>query len=147
MPTHALPSAAAIHAAKVAGYRVFNILRTHPDQETVPLRDPDGDDDLTVPRQAAELLQRILAAMAAGTPVTLVPDYAELTTQQAAEFLNVSRPFLIKLLEQGNIEFRLVGTHRRIRADSLKLYRDQQRAAQRLAADELSRMAAEDGLY
>lgn len=147
MPTDTRPSAATVQAAKVAGYRVHNILRTYAGQETVPLRDPDGDEDLTVPRQAAELLQRILAAIAAGTAVTVVPDHAELTTQQAAEYLNVSRPFLIKLLELGDIDFRLVGTHRRVRADSLRAYRDRSLDEQREAANALSRLADDSGLY
>jgi excisionase family DNA binding protein len=138
---------ASARAAKVAAYRVHNILRTHPDDEVVPLRDPDGDEDLTVPRGAAELLQRILAAMAAGTPVTVVPDHAELTTQQAADLLGVSRPYLIGILERGEIDYRMVGTHRRVRADSLRAYSDRMIAEQRSAADELTRIAAEAGLY
>lgn len=146
MPSTQLSEASA-RAAKVAGYHLHNILRSHPDAETVPLRDPDGGDDLTVPREAAELLQRILAAMAAGTPVTVAPDHAELTTQQAADFLGTSRPFLIKLLEAGDISYRLVGTHRRVRADSLRDYLARTRREQRSAADELTRMATEDGLY
>lgn len=79
-----------------------------------------GGDGITVPREAAELLLRVLSSMAAGQPVTLIPEHAELTTQQAAELLNVPRPFLIKLLEEGHIEFRLVGTHRRVQAASLR---------------------------
>lgn len=146
MPSTQL-SGESVRAAKVAGYRVHNILRTHPDDEVVPLRDPDGDEDLTVPRAAAELLQRILAAMAAGTPVTVVPDHAELTTQQAADMLGVSRPYLIGILEQGGISYRMVGTHRRVRADSLREYSERMLSAQRSAADELTRLTAEAGLY
>ena len=116
------PDDTAAHAAKTAAHRVYNILREHPDQATVPLRDGNGDEDLTVPREAAELLLRVLSSMAAGQPVTLIPEHAELTTQQAADLLNVSRPFLIKLLEDGHIQFRLVGTHRRVEAASLRAY-------------------------
>ena len=88
------------------------ILREHPDDATVPLVAPDGDEDLTVPREAAEMFMRILSSMAAGQPVTVIPMNAELTTQEAADLLNVSRPFVIKLVEQGDIDYRMVGTHR-----------------------------------
>ncbi|TKV56791.1 helix-turn-helix domain-containing protein [Nakamurella flava] len=132
-------------AAKDAAYRVHNILRTH-SGETVPLHDPQ-DDELTVPRAAAELLRQILSAMAAGVPVSVIPAHAELTTQQAADLLNVSRPHVIKLLEQGEIEYRLVGTHRRVLASSLRAFKESSERRQTAAADELTRLTEEMGLY
>ena len=147
MPVHTAQDHEASKAAKVAAYRVHNILREHPDQPTVPLRSTDGDEDLTVPREAAELLLRILGFIAAGQPVTVIPDHAELTTQQAADILNVSRPYLIKLLESGKIGHRLVGTHRRVEAASLRRYQAEAQVKQRAAADELTALGAEMGLY
>ena len=79
--------------------------------------------------------------------VNVMPDSAELTTQQAAEFLNVSRPYLIKLLESGQIPFRRVGTHRRIRFRDLRLYKSQDDLKRRQAADELTQLSQELGLY
>ena len=99
-----------------------------------------------IPTAVLELLQEILVQMAQGNAVTLVPIHAELTTQQAADLLNVSRPFLIERLEQGEIPFRKVGTHRRIRLHELMVYKhaiDQQRAT---ALDELAAQAQELGL-
>jgi excisionase family DNA binding protein len=99
-----------------------------------------------IPAAVLELLQGILAQMAQGNAVTLVPVHAELTTQQAADLLSVSRPFLIERLEQGEIPFRKVGTHRRIRMADLMAYKhaiDQQHAA---ALDELAAQAQELGL-
>lgn len=84
--------------------------------------------------------------MAAGRGDSIVPEHAELTTQQAADMLNVSRPHLFGLLRAGEIEYRKVGTHRRVRVASLMEYlrRDDQR--HREAADELSAMNRELGL-
>ena len=74
----------------------------------------------------------ILEAMAAGRGITIIPENAELTTVQAAEVLNVSRPFLIKLLEEEKIPYRKVGKHRRIRMEDVMTYKtaiDQEREA------------------
>ena len=108
--------------------------------------DEDADETLEVPRAAVELLARILAHMAAGESVSIVPLHAELTTQQAAALLNVSRPFLINLLEAGEIEYRTVGRHRRIRAQSLCQYMHRDDQQRREAADELSALNQEMGL-
>ena len=101
---------------------------------------------LIVPRGAVELLARILAHMATGEGVSVVPSHAELTTQQAAELLNVSRPFLIGLLEDGKIDYRKVGKHRRVRAASLLAYLADDDQQRREAANELTRLSQEMGL-
>jgi excisionase family DNA binding protein len=96
--------------------------------------------DVVLPASALRLLRDILAEMAQGHAIALLPVQAELTTQQAADLLKVSRPFLIGLLEQGKIPFRLVGQHRRVRLDDLLAYKrkddeDRRRVADELAAD------------
>jgi excisionase family DNA binding protein len=93
-----------------------------------------------------ELLARILAHMAAGQAVSVVPAHAELTTQQAADLLNVSRPHLIGLLEAGEIDYRRVGKHRRVTALSLLAYMRADDQRRRDAADELSALTQKMGL-
>jgi excisionase family DNA binding protein len=105
--------------------------------------DNEPDEAIVIPVSAFRLLTDILTQMARGNAVTLMPIHAELTTQQAADLLNVSRPFLIGLIEEGKISCRKVGTHRRIRFDELMAYK-QDIDKQRLhALDELAREAQE----
>ena len=98
----------------------------------------DGDTvDVTVPRAAYQLLLESLAQLSNGNAVTVVPVHAELTTQQAAALLNVSRPHLVHLLEDGALPFRKVGTHRRVLAEDVIAYRLRDDEKRRQAADGL----------
>jgi excisionase family DNA binding protein len=108
-----------------------------------------GNGDATpieLPAAAVELLLKVLTEMGAGNAVTLIPVHAELTTQQAAELLGVSRPFLIKLLDAGAIPYRRVGTHRRILFSDLVAYREHAKREQDAARDELAEEAQRLGL-
>lgn len=139
------PGEREITAADAALEQVKAYLAKHPDgPETVRVRvDEEDGGELVVPRAAVELFATILAHMAAGHGVSVVPAHAELTTQQAAELLNVSRPYLIGLLDAGEIEYRLVGKHRRVRADSLLEYLRDDDRRRREAADELAVLTQE----
>jgi excisionase family DNA binding protein len=99
---------------------------------TVQVMDADHEEPIELPAGAVTLLLDILGAMASGQGVTLIPEDAELTTVQAADIFHVSRPFLIKLLEEGQIPYRRVGKHRRIRMEDVMNYKraiDEQREA------------------
>lgn len=101
----------------------------------------------TIPAAAYRLLVDALTQMAQGNAVSLVPIKSELTTQAAADLLNVSRPYLIKQIELGIIPHHKVGKHRRINFNDLMVYKDQ---IDRLAAEGLDEMVAisqELGLY
>lgn len=137
--TQVQPDPTDVSTAVKALPHVKDYLAHHPSANTVRLVVEDNDDEpLLVPRSVVELLARILAHMAAGQGVSVVPSHAELTTQQAADMLNVSRPFLIGLLEADEIEYRKVGRHRRVNAASLLDYLRRDDQIRREAADELS---------
>jgi excisionase family DNA binding protein len=103
-------------------------------------------DTIALPPAALALLQEILSQMAKGHAVTLMPVHAELTTQQGADLLNVSRPFLIDQLKKGLLPFRTVGTHRRIRLSDLLAYKQQMDQNRSEALDGLAAQAQELGM-
>jgi excisionase family DNA binding protein len=106
---------------------------------TVRVSDPE--ETIELPAGAVKLLMAILEATASGRAVTIVPQNAELTTQQTADFLNVSRPFLVRLLEEGKLAFRYVGSHRRIRFEDALRYKEDIDEKRRTALDELAEEA------
>ena len=116
-----------------------------PETRDLTLRLPDGA-ELTLPLSARRLLARLLDEMGHGHAVTLVPVHAELTTQEAADMLNVSRPHMVKLLERGELSHRRVGTHRRVRLADLQAYAARLKAQHDEAMQSLADDAPELGL-
>jgi len=110
---------------------------------TVRVRDAGKERTIELPAGAVKLLQAILEDMASGRAVTIVPQDAELTSQQAADFLNVSRPFLVGLLKEKKIPFRSVGTHRRIRFEDVLRFKENIDAERRKVLDGLAAEAQE----
>lgn len=108
--------------------------------------DASKEETLRIPAPAVKMLVRILEEMALGNAVTLTPIHAELTTQEAADMLNISRPSLIQLLDDGKIEYRKIGTHRRIRFERVMAYKRAADAERRAALAELAAYDQEIGI-
>jgi excisionase family DNA binding protein len=107
-------AAKTVDSAREARVRVRGARQAHRADEVIAVRVNGEPEVASVPREAVELLVRVLAHMSAGRAVSIVAQHAELTTGLAADLLNVSRPYLIGLLGDGAIPCRKVGTHRRI---------------------------------
>jgi excisionase family DNA binding protein len=108
--------------------------------------DSGQEQPLELPAGAVALLMDILDAMAAGRGISLIPENAELTTVQAAEVLNVSRPYLIKLLTEGALPHRKVGKHRRIRMEDVMAYKNRIDREREAVLDELAAEAQENDM-
>ncbi|REL32988.1 helix-turn-helix domain-containing protein [Rhodohalobacter sp. SW132] len=100
-------------------------------------------DPIKIPVSALQHLNTIIDLMAQGKAVTVNPVDAEITTQEAADLLNVSRPYIVKLLEGGEVPFHKVGSHRRIKLKDFLAYKNQYKNKQREALDELAKQAQE----
>ena len=101
------------------------------------------ESSLKVPIQALGLLQDILIHMANGQEVTLLPNHAELSTQQAADILNISRPFFVQILEKNELPYRKVGTHRRVYLNDVLTYKAKIDAKRQQVLQELAEQAQE----
>lgn len=103
--------------------------------------------EIAIPRTVYQVLRRVVHEMIRGNAVAVVPVHMELTTQQAADLINVSRPYLIRLLDEKRIPFRRQGTHRRIRFDDLMAYRRERSRRRGEALAEMTREAQDEGRY
>jgi excisionase family DNA binding protein len=104
-------------------------------------------EEIIIPESVCNILRQAVQAMASDEAVSIVRYNRELTTQQAADILNVSRPFLVKLLDEGAIPYIKVGSHRRIRFKDLIIYQEQRKVKRRKLLDQLIEMTEEAGLY
>jgi excisionase family DNA binding protein len=114
--------------------------------EIARLISPSGD-ELELPASIYEILVRVVREMDRGNGITIMPVHAELTTQQAAELLNVSRPYLVKLLEEKAIPFHMVGRHRRVRVHDLLDYKERRDSERRRLLKKMVEEGQEAGLY
>lgn len=144
------PEGDAAAAIAAAHRQLASFLRAHPTPQTrlTLVSDEDSEPaEVTVPAEVMRLVIEIFDTLARGDAVMVAPVHAELTTQQAAEMLNVSRPYLVKLLEDGEIPFRKVGTHRRVRLHDVLAYQQCEDEDAQRALVELTRHTEDLGLY
>lgn len=113
--------------AKDAACKLKTVADAHQDIQIVVSSNPGVV--VPLPARAVELIHRLLVSMAEGVPISVIPHAAELSTQQAADFLNVSRPYFIKLLEDGKIPYQKVGRHRRVLFSNLRTFQNDTRAS------------------
>jgi excisionase family DNA binding protein len=140
-----LPTMPEIEAAKQSS----RMLSKYADADRVQLtlRANNGvAEDLVLPGQIMQLLLDIVSEMAKGNAINLVPIHHELSTQEAANLLNVSRPHLVSLLEKGELPHRKVGAHRRVLASDVLTYKESLLAKRNKALDELTAISQEFGM-
>jgi excisionase family DNA binding protein len=119
----------------------------HSRAATITVESDDGDvPPIAVPPQVLRVLAKTLGMMARGQAITLMPEQQELSTVEAANFLNVSRPFVIKEIQQGRLPHRMVGTHRRVLFTDLYEYARKMRENQQSALDQMAANERELGL-
>lgn len=117
------------------------------DRVQLSLRANNGSaEDLVLPGHVMQLLLDIVSEMAKGNAISLVPIHHELSTQEAANLLNVSRPHLVSLLESNELPFRKVGAHRRVMAQDVLAYKEKIHAKRSEALDALTELSQELGM-
>ncbi len=139
------PTAGDAALAKESGRR----LAAHLEQGSelhLEVRTASASEKLVLPSSALRLLVRLLAELGQGNAVTLTPVRAQLTTQQAADLLNVSRPHLVKLLDEGSLPSHKVGTHRRVLLEDVLAYQRDFQARRQRALSELAASSQDLGL-
>lgn len=144
---HTLPTDDDIALARESGRVLSTVLQTRAETQLIDLHDDNGAvRTVRIPTSALRLLLDVLTEIGQGNAVSIIPIHAELTSQEAADVLNVSRPFLVQLLEKGDIPFHKTGTHRRVRYQDVIAYKECIDAQRRKALDELAAQAQDLGM-
>lgn len=142
-----LPDAHEVADAVECRRKLAAILATRSDSQRIEIIDADQPShSVRLPASALRLLDEILSELALGNAVQVVPIHAELTTQEGADLLNVSRPHLVKLLDQQVIPHTRTGRHRRVKFADLMAYKQRREAESRQALDELAEQAQQLGM-
>ncbi len=143
-PVSAPPEQQADMAAIVRFLRVAHARR--PGLAGCKLVGPTGE-SIGIPEAMFYVLERVAELLARGDSITIVPVGKQLTTQQAADMLNVSRQYLVRLLDEGRIPFTTTGKHRRLRIEDVLAFKEHRDKERKASLDELTRMSKELGGY
>jgi len=135
-----------VEMAKVAQRCIMEALDYSRAAEITLTTDRGEHPTVALPPQALKFIGQLLGAMSEGRPIVLMPANREMTTVEAAHFLNVSRPFVIKEIQEGRLPHRMVGTHRRVAFEDLLAYAQKMRENQKKALDNMADNARELGL-
>lgn len=131
----------------IESYSALSSILSQLKKEDTEIEIEETNDRIKIPFKALKLLSEILKSMSEGNPISIVPIATEVTTQKAAEILGCSRPHLVKLLEQGEIDFTMVGRHRRILFEDIIKYKNEMKQKQKKHIIDIMNFDDEIGLY
>lgn len=138
-----LPTPADVEQAKISSRTLSKYADV--DRVQLAIRGCNGEsDDLVLPGHVLQILLDVLSEMSKGNAISLIPHHQELSTQEAANLLNVSRPFLVGLLEKGDIPFRKVGVHRRVLLRDILGYKESTDRHRVQALDDLAALSQDE---
>jgi len=135
-----------IATKSVSGLSVTAAALSKKKADTVKIKIQETGDFVSIPRKALELLFYIVSNMAEGRSISLIPSDSDVSTQQAADILNVSRPHVVKLLEKGIIPYKKVGSHRRIKLQDVMSYEEKFRTQQRSSLEIIAKQGQMMGI-
>lgn len=135
-----------IEMARAANQCIMNALDYSSASQIVLTTEDGSHPQVSLPPQALKYIGELLRLMSAREPLVIMPAQHELSTIEAANYLNVSRPFVIKAMESGQLPFRKVGTHRRVSFEDLEIYARSMRQDREAALERMADEAREFGL-
>ena len=140
-----LPTSAEAEQAKISSRTLSKYADV--DRVQLQLRGSNGEsDDLILPGHVLQLLLDVLSEISKGNAISLIPHHQEVSTQEAANLLNVSRPFLVSLVEKGEIPFRKVGAHRRVLLTDVLAYKEKTDGLRTQALNELAALSQDENM-
>jgi excisionase family DNA binding protein len=140
-----LPTSAEVEQAKISSRTLSKYANV--ERVQLSLLGSNGEsDELVLPGHVLQMLLDVLSETSKGNAISLSPHHQEVSTQEAANLLNVSRPFLVGLLEKGEVPFRKVGAHRRVLLTDILAYREKTEQLRSKALDELVALSQDEGM-